>query len=241
MSTKTFLLLLTCILCFSALVDAGVITQTANFNLIPNADNIASFQKFDTLGGTRNLTSIQFKVDLTITGGQIGLDNDDPLHHAKGTLNFGAEIDFSETTDVPLLDSSLNAIPTDYRLKTCNVWDFDIAPDNGDGSSNLDFTGPDAAQFIGQSVNSSASGYIGNQFLGTFNKIGSSTSFDILYTISGITEGILQQMQFGGSAVSTSGTISFIYNFYDPAPEPASIALLVVGITAVLKKRKNNS
>ena len=206
---------------------AATITQTKNFNVIPNMNGSLVFNKFNSALGS--LTSIQIRLTLQTSGGQLIIDNDNTLP-ASGTFEFGAMGSIS-STKVALLDSSHMAIPGTAGAYTSQA--FTLTANAGDGMGDYDPTPTDGLLYNGGIETDNKSGFVGSFAWGDYT---GSDTYNIDYSI-------LQWLDFVGSIggieyailpVNASGNVTVVYGY---VPEPATIGLLAVGAIALLRKR----
>jgi len=217
------------VLALGSVASAAAITQTQNFNGTPNFNSVLTFQEFDDQSGSLTLQSIEVIFSVTVTGGQLVLDNDgdDP---ASGTFEFGAKGSIS-STDVSLVDGSSQ--PVTDELESIHSQAFSLDGNVGDGSGDYDPSSPDGMSYDGGTENDSDSGFVGSHVFGQYT--GTST-YDITASLS-------QWQDFGGisgiewavSPVSASGSVRVIYNYI---PEPASLGLLCLGGLALIRRRR---
>ena len=209
---------------------AGSITETKTFSGVPTLTRILNFSQFDTMGGTRTLTSIYISFLLNVNNGSILLDNDgvDP---ASGTFEFGAEGGIS-STDVALLDGSTVPRALGENVKAIHADTFSLDSNDGDSSSTADLGGPDSMLYEGGLESMSDTGYIGSDFFAAY--IGGGT-FDIAVDVS-------QWAEFGGKSgvamalipLDSTGEVKVKYNY---TPEPASMILLAIGAPLLFRAR----
>lgn len=228
--TKKVLTFFTLLIATAGLVSAATITQTQNFSKIPNFNQVFTFNKFDTSLGT--LTAIQISLSAQASGGHVVIDNDseDP---AVGTFEFGAALTLT-SAQVALLDGSMvpNAIPG--TVQAYNYQSISLAANQGDGANDFSPAPPDGAEYDGGTVYDSKSGYVGANFWGGYTGTGTyninlSGSQWFEYVGSG-------GIEYSVNPVTTTGCASVCY-YYDPIPEPATIALLCTGGFALIRKK----
>ena len=211
-------------------LQAATITQTHNVathgpgsTLDPWSD-IWSFNKFDTLGGTRTLNSVRILFSVQAWGGYIGSDNDGSTT-ANGSISLDVNGHLS-SADVNLLDTSFQNIWGNLLVRELDT--LSLAANDGDGAGyqvggsdwNL-LSGP-----IEASANStSADGYIADAVKSGY--IGANT-FSMTFTSTQV-----QNLLSGGSVESVispqtaKGVVTITYD-YIPEPASASLAVLVL-------------
>jgi hypothetical protein len=204
---------------------AATITQTKDFSGTPNYTSPLTFDKFNVPGAT--LSSIKVTLNLSVSGGQLVVDNDgvDP---ATVDVYLGAGGNLT-SSDVTLKDASDNAIPAYVTAITSNT--FNLGAENGDGPLNVDSTAPDGAVHNGGNASDSEWGYIGSAYYPGFTGTG---TYDV-------TANMLQALFFGGiggvegsfTPVSTNGNVEVVYD-YEVVPEPSGIVALLTGVGGVL-------
>ncbi len=212
---------------------ALTIAQTETYSGVPNFEDSLTFDKFDDMGGTRNLLSIEVTVNLNVDGGQLILDNDG-AGFAVGTFEFGAKAEIA-STDVTLLDTTFQ--PVTSVLQAIYSGTFDLASDTGDVFNDFDPLAPDGMRYNGGVESDSDSGFVASapevfsQYIGT-------DTFDIAVTAD-------QWQGFGGASgiewavtpVSAEGDVTIVYS-YEVVPEPATMGLLALGGLLIRRKRK---
>jgi hypothetical protein len=216
----------------SASAFAAIYSQVQNFAGIPNINNTFTFNQFNTSLGT--LTGIQITLTVNSNGGMLVLDNDS-ASAASGTFEFGAMGNIS-STDVILLNSMFASIPGSvgaYHSQT-----FSLAADNGDGIGNIDSAGPDGMTYTGGSESGSKTGTISNMlwsmgskgFLGTgtYNLLCNIMQWSNLTSTGGV--------EYSVTPVTAGGSVKVDY-VYNAIPEPATLAILALGLLVPMKKR----
>lgn len=232
--TKRFLVFFAAILSVSALqVSAFTIPQTKYFSGTPSMSGSLTFNQFDNYGGTLVLQSIDISLTLQASGGYFKIDNDN-TSPVSGTFEFGAKGNIS-STDVHLLNASSDNIPGEVGAYHSEA--FSLSGNVGDGTGDYDPTGPDGMFYNGGIENSTTSGSIGNAFWSSGNKgfmgIGTyNINFSVIQRAYCSVSGIEYQ---SSPPPSTFGFVTVLYT-YEPVPEPATIALLSLGIVMLRKK-----
>jgi len=233
--TKRFLVFFAAILSVSALqVSAFTIPQTKYFSGTPSMSGSLTFNQFDNYGGTLVLQSIDISLTLQASGGYFKIDNDN-TSPVSGTFEFGANATIIGATDVILKDSFSQDIPAQAAAYHSGV--FNLEADVGDDTGDYDPTGPDGMFYNGGIENSTTSGSIGNAFWSSGNKgfmgIGTyNINFSVIQRAYCSVSGIEYQ---SSPPPSTFGFVTVLYT-YEPVPEPATIALLSLGIVMLRKK-----
>lgn len=202
-------------------------TQTVSFSEVPNKDVLCTFDKFDMSG--YNLTGVTIGLDLGISGGRLGVDNDstDPAG-ADLILDLGAAGDLS-STDVILWKAPLQPIFAALNISTGVALHLDA--DNGDGIGNVDLTAPDGYEWLGQPESDSASGNVSSLYFSGY--IGAGT-FDITAALTQIMNyGQVSGIEMQCTPVSASGNVNVTYE-YEPVPEPSGIVALLTGVGGLL-------
>jgi len=222
---------------FPILVVAGAIlglsctasAQLLNYSGTPNLSQTLTFDKFDDLGGTLTLQSVQVIFHLNSHDGTFILDNDSALP-AAGTFEFGAKGGIT-SADVPLVDGSFQ--PVVAELDALHSGPFGLAGDPSPVVGDYNPAPTDGMQYDGTDEYNSDSGYIASVLLGQY--IGTGT-FDIDVDV-------IQWQDFGGisgiewavSPVNVEGSVEVVYTY---VPEPATISLLSIGGLTLLRKRR---
>ena len=210
---------------------AGVVNaQLIPFSGTPNLNQALTFDKFDTLGGTRTLTSVEVKFTLNSHNGQLILDNDGALP-AAGTFEFGSNGGIS-STDVPLVNGIFQ--PVTANLAAVHSGPFNLAGDPAPISGDFNPAAPDGMQYNGGNESDSDSGFIAPSVFASY--IGAGGTFDIDVAV-------IQWQDFGGvsgieyavTPVDVDGSVEVIYTYI---PEPVTLSFMSIGGLALLKRRK---
>jgi hypothetical protein len=221
----------TCLALLGSSAHAALVeTQTKTFENIPNYNYQAVFDQFDTLGGTRELLSINVELMVNVSQApRLGIDNDAPTG-SSGNVEFGVKGSIS-SADV-VLSSGFQTFNLERSF--VNSESIILDPDDGDtevgGTAYFSATGNDYAFLSGLSGSSSASANVASGAWGLGNKgfLGSGT-FVITANLSEYSDtssiGGVQKLT---DPAYTNGSITVTYNYI---PEPAS--MLVLGMAAV--------
>ena len=223
--------LLACIVAMLGLTVAGAsaspIVQVQSFG--PGTPNFIQTLTFNEYSGVDPLGSIEVKLDLAITGGQLYVDNDGG-DIATVTVYLGAYGDIT-SADVTLLDAAFNPVTATASCSTSDT--FNLDPDDGDGTGNVDPSPLDGATLSGGSVCDSQSGLINAAFFGDYTGTGTYTiDIDIKQILD---FGSVGGVEGGFSPVTACGSVTVIYN---PIPEPMTLSLLALGGLVTLIRRK---
>lgn len=201
---------------------AGVVTETSAFSfpLSPGSQNL-SIPKFDTLGGTRTLTSVQLKVDATVQA-NITAENDSAVSGNMGVDLTGL---VKASTVGPLSASA-------FILGSAGP----VAVSASDGNPD---TGPDFVDFgllSGNDANSATTlvglaAYIGPGFLSVL--VNGNGGF----SATGVTDSTIHVTDF-----EAFGNVDVVYTYDETGvvPEPASIvvwSLLGLGGVFLVRRR----
>ena len=203
--------------------------QLITYSGTPNLSQALTFDKFDTLGGTRTLQSIQVIFNLNSNGGTFILDNDS-AQAAAGGFEFGAKGGIS-STDVALLNSAFQPVTVD--LDALHTGSFSLAGDLNPISGDYNPAPNDGMQYNGTAEFDADSGFIASALFAQY--IGTGT-FDIDIAV-------IQWQDFGGisgiewavTPVNVEGSVEVIYTY---VPEPATMSLLSIGGLTLLRKRR---
>ena len=211
------------------------IVQTSSFSFVPTGEFTQTFSKFDTLAGTRLLSSVSVKVSYTKTGGQFSIDNES---EAAANVNLTHRITTTVSSDILDLTKNTGSAfgfngGTNLLRASSVLTNIAIAPDDGDSSSVFDATGADYYRFEPGDLTVSDTGLIANTV--QFGGAGSYTfTFDTAQTvlISGDT-GMAQA--FFPSTMN--GYTEVTYNFTN-VPEPSAALLGGLGLLALARRRR---
>jgi hypothetical protein len=208
-------------------------TQSQSFGGIPNMTGALTFNQFNTSLGT--LQSIQVLLYLESSNGEVILDNDG-AGAASGTFEFGATGNLS-ATDVAMFDTSFQPIPSQVGAYYTGA--FNLAANTGDGAFDFDSTGPDGMMYAGQLEGDVSAGYVANTFwsAGTKGFLGTGT-YNINYAINQwLNYGSVGGIEYAINPVDVTGHVTIAYT-YNAVPEPATIAMLSIGILVSIKRKK---
>jgi hypothetical protein len=184
-----------------------------------------SFDKFDDQGGSLTLNSVRVIFSIQAWGGYIGSDNDGGTT-ANGSISLDVNGHLA-SSDVTLLNSSFQTAWSTLLVRELDT--LSLASNDGDGAGyqtggadwNL-LTGP-----IEANANSaSADGYIADAVESSY--IGADT-FSLTFTSTQV-----QNLLSGGNVESiispqtAKGSVSVIYDYTAPIPEPASASLAIL-------------
>ena len=216
-------LLLTLFLCAAgSATTISYNTSYAGISAVHSSSVVGSLQKFNSALGT--LTSVRLTLDSTTYAGSLTWDNESDVV-TDVTLEIGAEVTASTlggllvTTAVPLQSGSQNGV----------LADSDAAPDyvGGDSFGIIGNTGSD----IKYTESSSAS------VLTAFTASG--VEYFDAYLGSVLKKTVSTTGGYGAdiyTAGQTDGIITVTYT-YDPIPEPATIAILGLGLVGILRRK----
>jgi hypothetical protein len=225
-SLKNLVFVPALVLAICTAAQAGVISQTQSFSGTPNFSQGLSFDQFDTLGGTRTLSSIEVILDLNVDGGQLILDNDG-IDPAAGLFEFGGKATLSST------DVALGGVPGTAAALHSDT--FNLAGNIGDGPTDYDPSAPDGMIYLGGPESDSKSGFVNSLFwtAGTKGFIGTGTYIVDLDATQWSQYGSIGGIEYAVTPVVAGGSVKVIYTY---VPEPASLSLLGLGAAALLKR-----
>jgi hypothetical protein len=219
------------VLALSGAASAGpcntLITQTRSYG--PNTPNYTQAMTFDQYTGfLADVCSIKVTLELEISGGFLGVDNDG-IDPATVTVQLGATTSIS-SNDVVLLNNAFQPVTGTASAFTGNT--FNLAGDNGDGPNNVDLSPPDGATHLGGNDSDMRMGFINPLFWGGFVGFG---TYDIIATAQQILDfGSVGGVEGAFSPVTSSGTVTVEML----VPEPTTMALLALGAAAALRRRR---
>gem|GEM_PF-1142518 len=199
----------------SSICAAGTCTETESFSGVPDLNDAAVFDQFDTSLGT--LLSVKVSLELTSDGGSFQADNDSD-QPASFDVSFGADGTLS-SADVGLF-SAIVPIPTPVfgTVSTSQGATFNLTGNDGDDTTVFNQGGTDWDQFDGTAETSMDMGNIDSTLFPGYE--GTST-FNIDYDITQVADttsagGVFRQID----PVTASGEITVTYT-YEPIFNPA--------------------
>lgn len=231
---KTVLLAIPVVLAtLAGVASSATIVQTQAFSGIPDLTRTLAFNQFDNQGGTRTLLSIRVVLSLTVSGGQLILDNDGE-GPASGAFEFGGKAKLS-STDVALLDNSFQPVPGEVKAVHSGL--FSLAGNVGDVPFDYDPNAPDGMAYFGATESDTRSGFVNSAFwaAGAKGFLGTGTYDITADALQRATYGSFSGVEHAESPVSTDGEVMVIYDY---VPEPASAMLLAVGMAAGIVRRR---
>jgi len=218
----TMLAFLTGISSGATIIQTKVITPyTASGNAI------ATFDKFDTQGGTRTLTGVTISFSFDKLGGSYAVDNDSA---AFGSITFNHELKGRLTSS----DVSVGTAGT--YLAALSEFTTSVGTDDGDPQSQFDTGGPDyvvynPADILGTTTTATIEGASWAAYTGT-NTFNVNFQASQTFGVDGV--GGLQSQTI---ASQVAPTVEVIYT-YTAVPEPASALLGGLGILTLLRRRR---
>ncbi|MFI4911287.1 MAG: choice-of-anchor E domain-containing protein [Sedimentisphaeraceae bacterium JB056] len=206
--------------------NALTITQNDTFSgETLDFSHTSTFNRFDTMGGTRVLNSVTFYLEFSVDSGGFIADND-----AETTAN----ISFEYAVNADLTSADVFGV-TGTGVSISDNVALELAADDGDGSGVIDSNPSD-----GVIVNPSTSTFMDSQVVNSslhFSYIGTDT-FDTILD-SGRTFNITGSsgVEGGYTNMTGSGEITVVYD-YSVVPEPASLAILGLGGLLIRRRKK---
>ncbi len=232
MKVLSTLLLLTSL---GGVASAATIVQTQNFAFVPNGSQVLTFNKFDTIGGTRTLLSVTITVTLNKTGGSFEVDNDSA---SGGTISLTHTVQGALTSSLgssSLLDTSFAGIGSSGTLNAVSSLNNQaVSATTGDATNTFNSTGlGDNIVFNPADQTASSSGTVNSLFTSMYAGSGTFTNTlaaDQLVSATGL--GGLQQ---SFTVSNVSGDVTITYNY---VPEPASTMLGGLGVIVLLTRHR---
>ena len=214
---------------FTTQIQAATIMQEEFFSGTPNFDPVMTFNEFDTSLGTLN--SVTVKLTLTITGGDLEVDNDGV---APATVNVSLGADGSLTSSDVAFFPSLSTT-------TANTATFNLAANDGDGAG-VQNLGPDYAILIGTTNTNMNSDTLTHPLI--LDEYKGTGTFDINGDIN-------TNLDFGGiggvagsfNPIGVTGSVKITYDYDSiaPVPEPSAYALVIAGIGLLTLRNRRRS
>ena len=207
------------------------ILQSKDFSGTPNLSESLTFAKFNTMGGTRVLYSVEVTLGLNVSGGGLVLDNDSDTG-ANGIFEFGAKGSIS-SSDVSLLSSTL--FPITAEVEALHSDNFTLGANVDDTAWDWSPLGPDGMQYNGGQASDSASGAIADMVFGQY--IGSGTFNIDVDVIQWLDYSSVSGIECAFTPVNALGYVDVVYG-YTVVPEPVTVSLLGLGGLLIRRKRK---
>jgi hypothetical protein len=214
------------LLCAAGFANAATLTFSDTVGVTDtNYATSVDLAKFDTMGGTRVLESVTFKIDGSIVGSA----------EVESRDAQAAEIITVISAELTLLDAMNNqlvvSMPTISNTFNASAYDGVLDFDGTSGFSLFDVT---ASQSEQETFTDAAT-------LAFFSGLGNSTfTFDANAVSSATGAGNLTT----GFSTEAGGLVSVIYTYSDvtvPVSAPSHIALLGLGLLAFAGVRKSRS
>jgi hypothetical protein len=216
--------------------SAAVISQTQGFVATPAIEKTVAFDRFNPRYGS--LDGVEWRFALSVEGGSLTLDNDQPeaqhvqaLLGARGSLS-SQQVDLITSDQQPLLGD-------DAPVETSTTLAVDLASDDGDGTG-FDSHGSDAATLWGTSTTANLSGWIDPSRIGEY--VGTEL-FDVQVDITTLIAGDSTQVAAELMPPTVAPNLTLIYHF-TPVPEPSMVVLgglgLAVGVFVIRRCRTSS-
>jgi hypothetical protein len=230
---KKISIIIVALLAVTGSLKAESVTQTNTFSGTPNYTSYLTFNKFDTLGGTRTLTGVNVSISLLTTAqGRVGVDNDGGSP-ASGTVTMGTSLNVIKHTGSSnplIMDENGDGLSPIYATTSKSM---SLAADDGD-TTTYSTAGGDYDIMNVLATQSSSSIVIGSDYWVKYTGTGTFV-FDATSAQS------TDFSSFGGAQVqmdpmSSLGTVVVRYDFI-PEPATASMMALVSGIGFLIRRR----
>lgn len=218
----------------------ATLVETETFSFLPNDVVTLTFNRFDTLGGTRVLESVLIEIEYTKSGGFYAVDNESPsmatvslTHRVDATVDGGS-------LDLSLVSSGYLGLPATNLRATSTVSGVQLAANDGDPSQSVDEAGLDYYRYNPDPMTRSTSGYIAD--VSQFELSEGDSTFDLAFeatqtvSISGLSGA---SQSFAPSSVD--GYIRVTYQYSNVVPEPHLFGQIgLAGMLALLIRRRRH-
>lgn len=222
-----------------AQLASAQLVQTLPFAFTPNDAVILTFDKFDTLGGTRELLSVTISVELNKMGGSTAIDNDSNTsgnitltHTLTGQLSVASG-------GVQLLDSSFSPIGGSGDLKAISSFNTSVTGTTGDDTLTFNATGlGDYASFSPAPTSITTSGVVNSIFNPNYQGAGQTFGLQFAADQSVSANGVsgLQQVF---TVSNVAGNVTVAYNYQTVGVPEASVSVLgALGALGLMRRRR---
>jgi hypothetical protein len=202
--------------------SAAIITQTQGFVGTPAVQKRVAFDRFNPSYG--QLQGAEWRFVLSIEGGSLTLDNDQP-ESQQVRVQFGAS-GILRSLDVHLLASDQQPLFDDSsKVVSSTNQAIDLAADDGDGSG-FDPQGPDVITLWGSTTTASLTGWVDAAYLGDY--VGNQL-FDVQVDIASFVAAGSPHVASEVNPLTVWPNVMLIYHF-TPVPEPSGFS--VCGLAA---------
>jgi hypothetical protein len=215
--------------------NAQTVLQSQNFTFIPSGSSTVSFDKFDTMGGTRILQGVAISSSFIRTGGSLAIDNDSSM---AGTILLTHQVSGLITGSVPLLNASFGAVIDSTAFVASISTSTVIGGTIGDPTSTFNSTNSvDYYNWDLPDSQVSATGEIGSLFWSNYTGTG---TYDLTFTGNqSVTATGTSGLQQAITVSSLTGNITVNYT-YTVVPEASTALLSIVAASGLMLRRRRN-
>ncbi len=212
------------------IASAATIVQTGNYSFTPTGNQTLTFNKFDTMGGTRTLLNVTITTSVTKSGGSLYVDNDS-ASPASGSISQSVTINLSATGASLLNEASDGLVGSNVTANS--FYSVSLSADDGDGAG-YQAGGTDWGGTEFSDVTTSQSETAGS----TASFVGSGTTFTIKASGTQATDTAAVSGVAGAfSPAVASGFVTVTYTY--SVPEPAAALLGGLGLLTLLRRRRH--
>lgn len=214
--------------------------QTIPFGFVPNGVSAPLvFDKFDDMGGTRQLLSVAITVAFEKTGGNTAIDNDSAV---------GGSIDLTHTVTgqlsvvsggVALLNAAFQPIGGSSMLTATSTFNTNVSATSGDSVTEFNVTNAsDYANFSPAPLSISDSGTVAPSLTSLYVGVGANEKFSLEFAaLQSVSATGLSGLQQVFTVSSVSGSVGVQYT-YQVVPEASVSILAGLSVLGLMRRRR---